>query len=722
MDTLNLYEKMENIGEKLYANDDRAWVELQEALPELSEFILMAAQLSVEIKKEILSTFSKLLDAIENVDQLLTADTIYYEICELLSSYESICNNKKLKIHKKTNLCKNNINTLKVHKKNRECLKNKKGDYYQKLIEYCDEFDLNDEEIAVDEYGNIAVLKNDRWWRINSFYNSEYVAQLALQEIKKQNYISCLYIFGMGNLDTVRVLVENVASDTMVFIYEPNPKILGINSYYNDWSDILNKENVLLFVEGLNEEELAKCTYIRMENIAYQYYYVYIQPEYGKVYPDEISKKMQICQTMLRDAIFADNTIDKYAEKFNYNRIMNIPWIYKSTLVSDMKKYFMENIPVENMTAVLVAAGPSLDENMQYLKQIKGNAFILAVDSAIRMCKSYGVKPDAFVTVDPQKQQILFENEIAQNTPLFWGLSSVYNQVRQLRGKKIFCNMDSYLPEQLNAKLEYISAGGSVANTALSILMYLGFHKIIAIGLDLAFLKDKKHASVVYDDGGINEKERRLYTEVKGRNGETLLTYSNFVAYKEDIERRIKAEAGEDIVFVNASKGAYIEGAIHMSFAEAIEKYICKENINYEKLIEDCPKSFSMQDSINVKEYILNYIQDCERIYNNYKECYELYDSLKNMNNIRDIHKVMDRIDTLYMNVEHSFAGQLIVDYSSAEADKILDSMYKECVNSEKYSHDNLNSIAEKGMQISKIFMKNANKTKEMFKESVQTI
>ena len=117
MDTLNLYEKMENIGEKLYANDDRAWVELQEALPELSEFILMAAQLSVEIKKEILSTFSKLLDAIENVDQLLTADTIYYEICELLSSYESICNNKKLKIHKKTNLCKNNINTLKCIRK-----------------------------------------------------------------------------------------------------------------------------------------------------------------------------------------------------------------------------------------------------------------------------------------------------------------------------------------------------------------------------------------------------------------------------------------------------------------------------------------------------------------------------------------------------------------------------------------------------------------------------
>ena len=161
------------------------------------------------------------------------------------------------------------------------------------------------------------------------------------RKLKKQNYISCLYIFGMGNLDTVRVLVENVASDTMDFYFMSQIlKYLVLIVIIMTGQIILNKENVLLFVEGLNEEELAKCTYIRMENIAYQYYYVYIQPEYGKVYPDEISKKMQICQTMLRDAIFADNTIDKYAEKFNYNRIMNIPWIYKSTLVSDMKKIF----------------------------------------------------------------------------------------------------------------------------------------------------------------------------------------------------------------------------------------------------------------------------------------------------------------------------------------------------------------------------------------------
>lgn len=720
MDTLSIYNNLEKIGEKLYQNDNSAWIELQEILPKLSEFVSEASQFSEEMKKAVLNVFSKLLDAIENVDQLLAADTVYHEICELIAIYEKIYSNKEIRLHEKTNLNKNNIQINLIYKKNKKCLENKWEGYYQKLIEYCEKFDLNDKEVEVDEYGNVAVLKDNRWWRMNSFYNSEYVAQLALQEIIKQNYISCLYIFGMGNFDTIRKLAEYVPSDTMVFIYEPNPKILGVNSYYNDWSKILNKENVVLFVEGLNDEELAKCTYIRMENIAFQYSYVYIQPEYGRIYSDKINEKLQECQSMVRDAVFTDNTIDKFAEHFNYNRIMNIPWIYKSTLASDMKEFFKKNADIDNEVAILVAAGPSLDENIEYLKKIKGRAFVLAVDSSIRMCEAYGVKPDAYVTVDPQKQEILFDNETAQNTPLFWGLQSVNNQIKRLKGRKIFCNMDSYLPDEFKGSMEFIAAGGSVANTGFSILQYMGFHKIIAIGLDLAFLRDKKHASVVYEDGGINEEERKYYTEIKGINGEDLLTYSNFVSYKEDIEKRL--EDDEKLVLVNASKGAYIKGAIHMSFQQAIDKYVPKKIVNYEKIIEMCPDSFSLKDKAKIEDNLLRYVEDCDSIYEKYKECYQLYNDLKNMNNIEEIHTTMNKIDILYLNIEQSFVGQLIVDYSSKEADRILNSMYKESVNSEKYSQDNLRSIAEKGMQISEIFMKNADRTAKMFEKSIKSM
>ena len=62
-------------------------------------------QVMEEIKKEIMSSFSQLLDAIENVDQLLTADTVYYRICTILEIYEKVYNNREIKTHEKIN-CK----------------------------------------------------------------------------------------------------------------------------------------------------------------------------------------------------------------------------------------------------------------------------------------------------------------------------------------------------------------------------------------------------------------------------------------------------------------------------------------------------------------------------------------------------------------------------------------------------------------------------------------
>ena len=218
MDTLNLYDILENIGKKLYQNDNTAWLELQEVLPQLNTFISEAVQISEGMKRTVLSVFPQLLEAIENTDQLLTADTVYYEICDIIAVYEKMSNNRQITLHEKANLDTSNIDTNKIFENNMKCLKEQPNDYYKKLEVYCRQFDLSDEEIAVDEYGNIAILKEDRWWRVNSFYNSKYAAEFASEEIKKQNYISCLYVFGMGNFDTLRTLAKIVPSDTIVFI------------------------------------------------------------------------------------------------------------------------------------------------------------------------------------------------------------------------------------------------------------------------------------------------------------------------------------------------------------------------------------------------------------------------------------------------------------------------------------------------------------------------
>ena len=153
------------------------------------------------------------------------------------------------------------------------------------------------------------------------------------------------------------------------------------------------------------------------------------------------------------------------------------------------------------------------------------------------------------------------------------------------------------------------------------------------------------------------------------------------------------------------------------SLEEAIKKFVPDVNNDFKRLIEECQKSFTLeQPSIIIEEYI----QECELIYQNYEKCYHLYDKLKKIDNINDSKEIMKKIDELYMTSERSFSGTLITDASSMDADQILEEMYSGITNKEKYSKEDLNSIADKGMQIAEIFMKNARETKELFEESLK--
>ena len=189
----------------------------------------------------------------------------------------------------------------------------------------------------------------------------------------------------------------------------------------------------------------------------------------------------------------------------------------------------------------------------------------------------------------------------------------------------------------------------------------------------------------------------------------------------EVLMRRIEVKK-DTLTFINSSKGAYIEGAIHMPFTEAIEKYVPVENVDFERLIKECPDSFSLEGKENIEKVMQSYVEECEKIYDNYEQCHQLYAQLKNENSIDNIQKAMQTIDELYVKSEKCFTGRLIADASSMEADTVLEAMYKESTNQEKCSKEYLGSVADKGMQMADIFMKNARKTEELFKESIKSM
>ena len=432
-------------------------------------------------------------------------------------------------------------------------------------------------------------------------------------------------------------------------------------------------------------------------------------PGYKILYKKQLENIAEIIQAEMLRAITVDNTIKDRYNIINYNRIMNIPFILKGISLSGLKQAFLSYINMEKVPAIVVAAGPSLDQNINIIEKAKGKAFIIAVDSAIRLLEANGIEPDAFVTIDPIKPKVLFENQLAQKTPVFYCTHSSEEDLQLLHGMKIFCRTDEFILEEIKQNEEEINAGGNVASTAYSIAEYLGFKTIIAIGLDLAFKENKKHASIVYNDGGVTQKEEEAgkYTYVKGQNGEMLRTYHNFMIYKEWFESQIK-ESG--IQFINATEGgAYLEGAEYMTFERAVEQF-CTQKIDIDSIIKNCPKTFSEDVYSNIPRYLEKLEQECNEAKSGFWNCKKLYESLIKCKDTKKMQNTLHKIDKINIHMNQLTIAPIINDYSSKEVDNELEQLYGERKDDNLYQQ--VMSVARDGIRVSEIFLKNVDKTK----------
>ena len=95
------------------------------------------------------------------------------------------------------------------------------------------------------------------------------------------------------------------------------------------------------------------------------------------------------------------NTFLKMGNDFFTNRLKHLNAIHHNYLFDDLKDIFKDK------PAIIVSAGPSLDENIDLLKQAKGKAVILAVDSALPSLMAHRITPDFVGTIDPL--ELIFE-------------------------------------------------------------------------------------------------------------------------------------------------------------------------------------------------------------------------------------------------------------------------------------------------------------------------
>ncbi|MCM3079660.1 motility associated factor glycosyltransferase family protein [Brevibacillus invocatus] len=220
---------------------------------------------------------------------------------------------------------------------------------------------------------------------------------------------------------------------------------------------------------------------------------------------------------------------------------------------------------------IIIAAGPSLNHDLDTLKELPENTLVIAVGTAVRPLYSHGVIPDLIIIIDPDPLVGKQLEGLKINVPLIIFPTTHPFSYRDHKGEVWFAFQKGVYECELLAqelKVPCLETGGSVATAALDLCIQLNCNPIIFVGQDLASQDGRTHAAgTMYDGRFININQSKVKVEAWG--GGYVSTSISWNVYRKWIERRLAKSPA--IMAINAStEGARIKGTIEMSLRNAL--------------------------------------------------------------------------------------------------------------------------------------------------------
>lgn len=506
---------------------------------------------------------------------------------------------------------------MSYYQKNVELLREKRPDFYE-LYEKCissEERAYPCEEIisgeAKDGNNIFQITREGQTVRLNSPYRPVQEAERWVAQFSGENLRVNAMMFGIGNGIFPRALLQRLQEDAKLFLVEPCLDIFRLAMEQQDLCDLIGDERILFCFEDINPDgfynllrRYTHWTNLETQIVCHHTGYEILFQEAYRDFLRSIQKADYLLQVN-------KDTRAHFAKKIVPNMIENLIYTKEGRILREYVDAFPKDIP-----AIIVAAGPSLDKNIEELKRAKGKAFILAVDTAMRHLIKHEILPDAMITLDVGKPFRYMDDPRLKDIPLFCLLESRHEIMDFHQGIKIWFQGGSF-QGRLFAKfdkyfLDY-NAGGSVATAAFSVCAALEFERIVLVGQDLAYQGDVTHAG-----GQISRvlNEKHGVKMIEGIDGNPVKSRHDWIIYLDWFEEAIKFIKDRAEVIDATEGGAMIHGSEIMALADVIDRY-CKREVDCVAILQGQPPMFTEEEYALVVEEIRKYsteLSEMERI------------------------------------------------------------------------------------------------------------
>ncbi len=355
-----------------------------------------------------------------------------------------------------------------------------------------------------------------------------------------------------------------------IFVYEPDTKLLHFVLSNVDISDHLKSGRVFIYdnLDALSKK-LSEI-YITKDKVEV----IYLK-NYAVVKSQELLALTQKVYETCRSKTIDVNTLTRYSKIWLSNALVNIGKInedgnmYK---LSDLDDKFI------GQTALVTASGPSLTENLPFIKANREKFVIFCVNKALKTLLDNGITPDFVVCADARfvGKTLTDVGEKLSNINCIMSINTD-SSVLSNNFRKVFISFptnDMVINKlsQYNTFIHQQETGGSATTMAFVSAVKMGFSKVILAGVDLAFKGEQ-----VYADGQVYEKisaekmqinsVQKSLTTVPSVTGVNVVTSEDYAAFIHHFEVLIK-ELNYASLYNTSSFGANIPGAKNRQITE----------------------------------------------------------------------------------------------------------------------------------------------------------
>ena len=561
-----------------------------------------------------------------------------------------------------------------VYKKNMDVLR-KKYPAWAAILETKKRKKRNFDVIAEQSMMGDTILKvhaNGKQLYLNGKYAPSMVAERWIEQQGKIEAYTPVVIVGISNGVHIKRIMETVPKTSNILIYEPSFELFRRELEEVDLSFLFELDKpVGVIVEGLNESEIRSYFHymISFDNMTSLKYY--ISGNYKVLFREAVEDFVKKLKKYVEDQEIQWNTYVRYTNVKAKNTFHNICYLSEGYSVEALKGILPADVP-----AIVVSAGPSLNKNLMDLKKAVGKACIIATDTAVKPLLNAGIIPNLFVIIDGLKPGLLFEHKDISKVPMVTMTGVSVEPMDYHKGKKFFYYSDSQYEEHMlnllsseegcDMTLPNLPTGGSVANNAYSMGVYMGARTIILIGQDLAMTGNHTHADGTFKDKMDEiDAQSEEYFEVEAIDGGKVLTREDFNRYRIWFEGR--AKEWKHITMVDATEGgALIHGSKVMTLKQAIRKY-CKRDYNVKWHIDHSKKIFSEENRHIALDHFLDTDKKLQEVKKKAKEGIRYYERLEKLMHKatvtdNELKKVLKRIKKINNYIEQDYMAETVRD------------------------------------------------------------